>query len=63
MGFNLIGLDNTGPTASYLPPIVFSILFGLSMDYEVFLKPDPRGVRGNRRPRTAITDGVGAVGA
>ncbi len=33
----LIGLDRTGPIESFLPVIVFAILFGLSMDYEVFL--------------------------
>lgn len=33
----LTGLDTTGPTASFLPVIVLSILFGLAMDYEVFL--------------------------
>ena len=33
----LVGLDTTGPTASFLPVIVLSILFGLAMDYEVFL--------------------------
>ncbi|MBV9872823.1 MAG: MMPL family transporter [Frankiaceae bacterium] len=34
---SFVGLDRTGPTASYLPVIVLSILFGLSMDYEVFI--------------------------
>ena len=33
----LIGLDRTGPIESFVPPIAFAILFGLSMDYEVFL--------------------------
>ncbi len=34
---SLIGVDQTGPIAAFLPVIVFAILFGLSMDYEVFL--------------------------
>jgi RND superfamily putative drug exporter len=33
----LIGVSRTGPIAAFLPVIVFAILFGLSMDYEVFL--------------------------
>ena len=36
-GLELIGLDRTGPIESFVPPIAFAILFGLSMDYEVFL--------------------------
>ena len=35
---------------AWLPLFLFSILFGLSMDYHVFLlTPDPRGVRQDRR--------------
>jgi RND superfamily putative drug exporter len=33
----LIGLDGTGPIAAFLPVLLFAIVFGLSMDYEVFL--------------------------
>ncbi len=36
-GGSLIGLSTTGPIESFLPVILFPILFGLSMDYEVFL--------------------------
>ncbi|MDQ6697825.1 MAG: MMPL family transporter, partial [Actinomycetota bacterium] len=36
-GKNLIGLGSTGPVESFLPMMMFAILFGLSMDYEVFL--------------------------
>ncbi len=36
-GLSLIGLDKTGPVESFLPMFMFAILFGLSMDYEVFL--------------------------
>jgi RND superfamily putative drug exporter len=32
-----IGLDGTGPIESFLPVFLFAIVFGLSMDYEVFL--------------------------
>jgi putative drug exporter of the RND superfamily len=33
----LFGLTSTGFIQSYLPVMVFAVLFGLSMDYEVFL--------------------------
>ncbi len=33
----LIGLDTTVPIISFLPVLMFAILFGLSMDYEVFI--------------------------
>ena len=36
-GAALIGIDRTGPIEAFLPVMIFAILFGLSMDYEVFL--------------------------
>jgi RND superfamily putative drug exporter len=36
-GGSIIGLDNTGPIIAFFPIFLFSIVFGLSMDYEVFL--------------------------
>ena len=36
-GGSLIGLEGTGPIESFLPMMMFAVLFGLSMDYEVFL--------------------------
>jgi RND superfamily putative drug exporter len=36
-GASLIGLDGTGPIISFFPIFLFAIIFGLSMDYEVFL--------------------------
>jgi RND superfamily putative drug exporter len=36
-GNELIGVDATMPVSPFLPMIMFAILFGLSMDYEVFL--------------------------
>jgi RND superfamily putative drug exporter len=33
----LIGIDHEVPIAPFLPVMMFAILFGLSMDYEVFL--------------------------
>ncbi|MET8529755.1 MMPL family transporter, partial [Micromonospora sp. NPDC005172] len=34
---NLLGLDTPGPLISFLPILLIGILFGLAMDYEVFL--------------------------
>jgi putative drug exporter of the RND superfamily len=36
-GAKLIGLDGPIPIVSYVPLLMFAILFGLSMDYQVFL--------------------------
>jgi putative drug exporter of the RND superfamily len=36
-GVELIGLDHSIPIVSFVPLLMFAILFGLSMDYEVFL--------------------------
>ncbi|HYY18339.1 MAG TPA: MMPL family transporter, partial [Streptosporangiaceae bacterium] len=36
-GASLIGLHTTVPIPAYVPMLVFAIVFGLSMDYEVFL--------------------------
>ena len=36
-GADLIGLEGKGPIESFLPMMMFAVLFGLSMDYEVFL--------------------------
>ena len=34
---NLFGVNRPGPIEAFLPVMLFSILFGLSMDYQVFL--------------------------
>ena len=36
-GSSALGVDQTVPISPFLPMIMFAILFGLSMDYEVFL--------------------------
>ena len=36
-GAELIGLDHAIPIVSFVPLLMFAILFGLSMDYQVFL--------------------------
>jgi RND superfamily putative drug exporter len=41
-GSSLIGLDHPIPIVSFVPLLMFAILFGLSMDYEVFLLTQTR---------------------
>ncbi|WAC54330.1 MMPL family transporter [Gordonia sp. SL306] len=36
-GLSLLGVDNPVAVSSWVPILIFAILFGLSMDYEVFL--------------------------
>ena len=36
-GVRLLGVDHAVPVSSWVPILLFAILFGLSMDYEVFL--------------------------
>ena len=36
-GLHFINLGQAGPVASFLPVLMLAVLFGLSMDYEVFL--------------------------
>ncbi len=37
VGDSILGVTGTGPILPFLPIMVFAILFGLSMDYQVFL--------------------------
>ncbi len=62
-GAELIGVDRTGPIEAFLPVMVFAILFGLSMDYEVFLVSriyEEWHKRGDNRE--AIKHGLAATG-
>ena len=62
-GMGIIGLDRTGPIESFVPPIAFAILFGLSMDYEVFLMSRIREEHVHGSPTVkAVKDGVAGVG-
>jgi RND superfamily putative drug exporter len=62
-GMGLIGLDRTGPIESFVPPIAFAILFGLSMDYEVFLMSRIREEHVHGQDTVAaVKDGVAGVG-
>jgi RND superfamily putative drug exporter len=59
----LTGLDRTGPIETFVPPIAFAILFGLSMDYMVFLTSRIREehVHG-LKTREAVEHGIAAIG-
>ena len=59
----LTGLDRTGPIETFVPPIAFAILFGLSMDYMVFLMSRIREEHVNGlRCRLAVEHGIAAIG-
>ena len=56
----LVGIDTETPVPPFIPVIMFAVLFGLSMDYEVFLlcrvreeflRARRHGARGHRGPR------------
>jgi RND superfamily putative drug exporter len=52
-----------GPIESFIPVILFAIVFGLSMDYEVFLVSRIHEAWARRRdPTAALIDGVGSTG-
>jgi RND superfamily putative drug exporter len=62
-GASLLGIDKTGPIEAFLPVLMFPILFGLSMDYEVFLVSriyEEWHRRGDNRE--AVTHGLAATG-
>ena len=54
-----IGLDSAVPVVSYVPLFMFAILFGLSMDYEVFLVSQiEEHVREGEPNKDAVTNGL-----
>ncbi|MFG2512805.1 MMPL family transporter [Streptomyces sp. NPDC048584] len=56
----LVGVDTPGPLVSFLPILLIGILFGLAMDYEVFLVSRMREdfVHG-ADPQAAVVSGMG----
>ena len=60
---DVMGLDRTGPIETFVPPIAFAILFGLFMDYMVFLMSRIREehVHG-LNTREAVEHGIAAIG-
>jgi len=62
-GASLIGVDNTGPIISFFPIFLFAIVFGLSMDYEVFLMSRIHEEWETRKDATeAVTRGLALTG-
>jgi putative drug exporter of the RND superfamily len=62
-GDSVLGIDKAGPIEAFLPVLMFPILFGLSMDYEVFLISrvyEEWHRRGDNR--AAVTHGLAATG-
>ncbi len=59
---DVIGIERTGPIEAFLPMMLFAILFGLSMDYEVFLMSRIREeYLRTRRNDIAVADGLSAT--
>ena len=55
----LIGLDGPVPIVSYVPLFMFAVLFGLSMDYEVFLVSQiEEHVHAGEDNRTSVISGL-----
>jgi RND superfamily putative drug exporter len=62
-GASLIGVDGTGPIISFFPIFLFAIIFGLSMDYEVFLMSRIHEEWEHSRDATqAVTRGLALTG-
>ena len=61
-GASLIGLHSTLPIPAYVPMLVFCIVFGLSMDYEVFLLSRVQEAwLVTRDPHRSVAIGIGAT--
>ncbi len=61
-GRSLIGLDEAVPIASFVPMMMFAILFGLSMDYEVFILSRIREEYHRGRSNIdSVVEGLGAT--
>ncbi len=58
----VFGLDSTVPIVSFVPMMMFAILFGLSMDYQVFLLTRVREEYDQSHDtRTAVVNGLGTT--
>ncbi|MFY9825677.1 MAG: MMPL family transporter, partial [Thermoanaerobaculia bacterium] len=62
-GASIIGIDGSGPIISFFPVFLFSIVFGLSMDYEVFLMSRIHEEWEHKKDATeAVTRGLALTG-
>ncbi len=60
---SLIGLDHSIPIVSFVPLLMFAILFGLSMDYEVFLLTQMREhYKAHGKADRAVVEGLANTG-
>jgi RND superfamily putative drug exporter len=60
---SVFGIPATAPITSFLPIIMIAILFGLAMDYEVFLVSRMReSYLRNKQPTEAVIEGFSASG-
>ncbi|WP_205687488.1 MMPL family transporter [Cellulomonas endophytica] len=58
---DLFGVHDPGPVLSFLPTILIGVLFGLAMDYQLFLTSGMREAYAHGAPaRLAVTEGVRA---
>ncbi|MEW6583567.1 MAG: MMPL family transporter [Actinomycetota bacterium] len=63
-GDGLLGFEHLGHVTNWVPPFLFSILFGLSMDYEVFLLSRVREHRDRHGDdRAAVAWGLSRTGS
>jgi putative drug exporter of the RND superfamily len=61
-GSSLLGVTEKVPIESYVPMIMFAIVFGLSMDYEVFLLTRVREAWGRTRDNAvSVAEGLSAT--
>jgi RND superfamily putative drug exporter len=62
-GTSIVGLDHAIPIVSFVPLLMFAILFGLSMDYEVFLLTQMREhYKEYGDERRAVVEGLANTG-
>ncbi len=63
IGASLVGSDSGVPIVSFIPVMLFAILFGLSMDYNVFLLSRMHeAYQEGDRPRESVIHGMGRIG-
>jgi putative drug exporter of the RND superfamily len=63
VGASLIGADSGVPVVSFIPVMMFAILFGLSMDYNVFLLSRVHeAYNEGDRPRESVIHGMERIG-
>jgi RND superfamily putative drug exporter len=63
VGAGLLGVDSGVPIVSFIPVMMFAILFGLSMDYNVFLLSRiHEAYNEGDRPRASVIHGLSRIG-